>query len=118
MQTSYSHVRPCIDAAYGTHPLSRPRQSTGGELYVRAGVIKTWLQRSRQRRALAELDDRILCDIGVTRKRSSAKQRSRFGLQARREAPYGKKRLGRSSICLAFRQEDDGNAPTSRAGGG
>jgi len=67
MQTSYSHVRPCIDAAYATHPLSRPRQSTGGELYVRAGVIKTWLQRSRQRRALAELDDRILCDIGVTR---------------------------------------------------
>ena len=67
MQPSYSHVRPCIDAAYATHPLSRPRQSTGGELYVRAGVIKTWLQRSRQRRALAELDDRILCDIGVTR---------------------------------------------------
>lgn len=34
---------------------------------VRIGVFKTWFQRSRQRRALAELDDRLLDDIGITR---------------------------------------------------
>jgi uncharacterized protein YjiS (DUF1127 family) len=49
------------------HTRSRVHANPLEELYVRAGVIKTWLQRSRQRRALAELDDRILCDIGVTR---------------------------------------------------
>ncbi len=72
MHTSYRHVRPCVDAA--THSLSHPRRLAGGELYVWAGAIRTWLQCSRQRRALAELDDRMLRDIGVTRS------------QARREA--------------------------------
>ena len=67
MDTSYRHVRPYVDAAYATHSLPHPHRSTGGELYVWAGVIRTWLQRSRQRRALAELDDRMLRDIIVTR---------------------------------------------------
>ena len=31
------------------------------------GIIGVWLERARQRRALAELDDRLLCDIGLTR---------------------------------------------------
>ena len=30
-------------------------------------VIATWMGRSRQRRALANLDDRLLEDIGITR---------------------------------------------------
>ena len=34
---------------------------------VWSGMIRSWLQRGRQRRALGELDDRLLCDIGVTR---------------------------------------------------
>ena len=30
-------------------------------------VIGTWIARSRQRRALANLDDRLLNDVGITR---------------------------------------------------
>lgn len=30
-------------------------------------IIGTWMERSRQRRALAHLDDRLLKDIGLTR---------------------------------------------------
>jgi uncharacterized protein YjiS (DUF1127 family) len=30
-------------------------------------VVWFWMERSRQRRALAELDDRLLRDIGLTR---------------------------------------------------
>jgi uncharacterized protein YjiS (DUF1127 family) len=36
-----------------------------GAAAVRAVLL--WMERSRQRRALAELDDRLLCDIGLTR---------------------------------------------------
>lgn len=74
MQTSRSHVRPYVDAACAACALRHPRRSTGGTLHVWAGAIRTWLQRGPQRRALAELDDRLLRDIGVTRS------------QARREA--------------------------------
>ncbi len=55
------------DADYAAHSPPHPRRFTGGELFVWASVIWTWLQRSRQRTALAELDDRMLRDIGVTR---------------------------------------------------
>jgi uncharacterized protein YjiS (DUF1127 family) len=37
------------------------------KLYTLAGIIGAWLDRSRQRRVLAELDDRLLRDIGLTR---------------------------------------------------
>ncbi|HEY5597934.1 MAG TPA: DUF1127 domain-containing protein [Kiloniellales bacterium] len=30
-------------------------------------VIGTWIERSRQRHALADLDDRLLDDVGITR---------------------------------------------------
>ena len=30
-------------------------------------VIGTWIERSHQRRALANLDDRLLNDVGITR---------------------------------------------------
>lgn len=30
-------------------------------------IVLFWMERSRQRRALAELDDRLLRDIGLTR---------------------------------------------------
>lgn len=32
------------------------------------GLFGAWRERARQRRALAELDDRMLRDIGVTRR--------------------------------------------------
>ena len=67
MHTSHRHVRPDVDAAYATHSLPHPRRFTGGELFVWASVFRTWLQGNRQRRALAELDDRMLRDIGATR---------------------------------------------------
>jgi uncharacterized protein YjiS (DUF1127 family) len=51
-------------AAYSPSP---SRQLTAA---VRIGVIETWFQRSRQRRALAELDDRLLDDIDVTRSKA------------------------------------------------
>jgi uncharacterized protein YjiS (DUF1127 family) len=31
------------------------------------GLLRTWLERGRQRRALGQLDDRLLRDIGATR---------------------------------------------------
>ena len=49
------------------HAPAHARRSTGGEQYVCARAFKTWLERSNQLRALAELDDRMLRDIGVTR---------------------------------------------------
>jgi uncharacterized protein YjiS (DUF1127 family) len=30
-------------------------------------LLATWIERVRQRRALASLDDHMLCDIGITR---------------------------------------------------
>ena len=67
MYWSYRHVHPYDDTAYATNSSPHPRQFTGGALYVWSGVIRMWFQRSHQRRALAELDDRMLRDIGVTR---------------------------------------------------
>jgi uncharacterized protein YjiS (DUF1127 family) len=75
MHTSYRHVRPYVDTAYARHLLPHPRRFTGSDLSDWDGAIKTWLQRSRQRRALAELDDRMPCDIGVTR--SQAREASK-----------------------------------------
>ena len=31
------------------------------------GVIRGWFERSRQRRALAQIDDRLLADVGISR---------------------------------------------------
>lgn len=82
MHTSYKHLRPYVDTACATHSTPIPWRRA-----VRwAGVIKTWLERSRQRRALAELDDRMLCDIGVTR--SQAREASKpFWSTGRGNAP-------------------------------
>ncbi|MHA1190257.1 MAG: DUF1127 domain-containing protein [Alphaproteobacteria bacterium] len=30
-------------------------------------IVAAWIERTRQRRALARLDDHLLCDIGVSR---------------------------------------------------
>lgn len=43
------------------------RPSFGRVLVDIAGVIALWHERSRQRRALMKLDDRLLSDIGIAR---------------------------------------------------
>ena len=35
------------------------------------GTVWTWMERSRQRRALADLDDRLLEDVGISRSQVS-----------------------------------------------
>jgi uncharacterized protein YjiS (DUF1127 family) len=45
-------------------PQSSIRRMTGRR--PRA-LIGAWIERSRQRRALADLDDRLLDDVGITR---------------------------------------------------
>lgn len=53
-----------------------PHQWNSGALRHLGGIIGSWLDRSRQCKALADLDDRLLRDIGITRseaKREAAK---------------------------------------------
>jgi uncharacterized protein YjiS (DUF1127 family) len=48
----------------------RPSRHRGGLTRLGCAVVRVvwfWMERSRQRRALAELDDRLLRDIGLTR---------------------------------------------------
>ncbi len=45
----------------------RGRRSDSGLVTRVLDVLLGWLERSRQRRHLAELDDRLLRDIGVSR---------------------------------------------------
>lgn len=46
----------------------RPTRAKAGSLAVRLfDQVAAWLERSRQRRHLGELDDRLLRDIGVSR---------------------------------------------------
>ncbi|MDH3230844.1 MAG: DUF1127 domain-containing protein [Alphaproteobacteria bacterium] len=52
------------DGVAGTTGL---RPSPGALLLQAGGLISLWYERSRQRRQLARLDDRLLRDIGVDR---------------------------------------------------
>jgi uncharacterized protein YjiS (DUF1127 family) len=48
----------------------RPSWHHGGPMRLGGAAARAvwfWMERSRQRRALAELDDRLLRDIGLTR---------------------------------------------------
>ena len=53
----YVRWRPTPPAAF--HPIPRVGNAVG--------VIAQWIDRVRQRQALAGLDDRMLRDIGITR---------------------------------------------------
>jgi len=53
---SYTTWRPARPAGRSIRPLSMALR-----------VVAFWIQRARQRRALAQLDDRLLRDIGITR---------------------------------------------------
>jgi uncharacterized protein YjiS (DUF1127 family) len=68
------HVPAYVATHHGTHSPAIFSRSTQDRLHVWGNAIRMWFERSRQRRALAELDDRLLRDIGVT------------SAQARREA--------------------------------
>jgi uncharacterized protein YjiS (DUF1127 family) len=63
MYRGHSYAQADVKTVHATHA----RRSIGGEQHVWDRVFKTWLERSNQRRTLAELDDRMLRDIGVTR---------------------------------------------------
>lgn len=43
------------------------RKTTGGIVTRAVDLLLRWAERARQRRHLAELDDRLLRDIGVSR---------------------------------------------------
>jgi uncharacterized protein YjiS (DUF1127 family) len=63
---SIGHVSANVATLHGIRlPTVLPR-STRSRLHTWRSVIRTWFERGRQRRALAELDDRLLRDIGVT----------------------------------------------------
>ena len=67
MLRNIGHVPAHVGAHYGRRLPPVLARSTGVELHVWGSVIRMWFERSRQRRALAELDDRLLRDIGITR---------------------------------------------------
>ncbi len=64
MNTPISDQVPALTA-----PPSHLRPAAGGA-WLR--LIGTWMERRRQRRALAELDDHQLRDIGLTRAEARA----------------------------------------------
>jgi uncharacterized protein YjiS (DUF1127 family) len=60
------HVPANVATHHGTYSPTVLLRSARGRLHVWGSVIRMWFECSRQRRALAELDDRLLRDIGVT----------------------------------------------------
>ncbi len=59
-------IDPTMIAEIGAWQNFPPRSGLRRMLNALAGRIGIWASRSRQRRALSELDDRLLRDIGVT----------------------------------------------------
>lgn len=55
-----------------TLPLPRPHAGLRGPGPRLFGLLALWIERATQRRALAELDDRLLKDVGLSR--SEARQ--------------------------------------------
>jgi uncharacterized protein YjiS (DUF1127 family) len=69
MLRTLSHAWTIIGHRRRSHSL-RPFLYRRGLAYVGRAAVRTvlvWMERSQQRRALAELDDRLLRDIGLTR---------------------------------------------------
>jgi uncharacterized protein YjiS (DUF1127 family) len=51
----------------GIRPIASRQSYALGGLTVIVATVETWLQRRRQRRALLELSDHVLKDIGISR---------------------------------------------------
>ena len=60
------HVPAYVGTHHGADLLAVLPRSAQSRLHVWGSTIRMWFERNRQRRALAELDDRLLRDIGVT----------------------------------------------------
>jgi len=62
---------PVFDLYLPPQPYSRWRPKERREPVHPAAaawmLVSTWIERARQRRALASLDDHMLCDVGITR---------------------------------------------------
>jgi len=63
-------------------------QFNAGEWRHIGRTISSWLARSRQRKALAELDDRLLRDIGITRTEAKRKRPDHFGTGGKPEGAH------------------------------
>jgi len=61
-----------MEAALGARRLSRSTLPGVHPLGWALGTLLTWQQRTRERAALAALDDRLLEDIGLTRAQARA----------------------------------------------
>lgn len=73
----------CVDArsvATIAAPALRARAPSGPTLRRLWPTLRLWVQRDRERRALAELGERMLSDIGLTRIEASREWRKPFWL--------------------------------------
>jgi len=65
-----THQEPCmthLDLTARRFSPSGPAQRRGSAFARSRALLREWLARSRERRALLELDERTLKDIGLTR---------------------------------------------------
>jgi uncharacterized protein YjiS (DUF1127 family) len=55
-----------------------PRFDVGSALHRSRALLRTWLARRRQRRALSDLDDHLLRDLGLTRAAAAREEAKPF----------------------------------------
>jgi uncharacterized protein YjiS (DUF1127 family) len=73
-----SHRMPFDRSCEHLHDTRRTRLGIKRRLGAIAAVFQLWSQRSRERRALGELDARELADIGITRQAAEREARKWF----------------------------------------
>jgi uncharacterized protein YjiS (DUF1127 family) len=78
MRSNPKHLPTYAGVHYESHQVALFQQLNAGKLRAFASAIRAWLERSRQRRALAELDDRLLRDIGLTRSQAQSEAAKPF----------------------------------------
>lgn len=72
MNATRPEYRTCSTGAIAAEPFPVARRSGPPTIWLArlAALLALWHQRARQRSRLAELDDRLLEDIGKTRKQA------------------------------------------------